>query len=83
MGGKVSVQNDTDQGITVNVWTVGKGFRVGSFGVDAHAEGSHKIEAVWYDVEVSQDGKTETIRIYGGNSGGVNLRWDGNSISYR
>lgn len=82
MGGRVSVQNDSDYGVTVTVWTVGKGFRVSSFGVNAHCEGNVKIGAVWYDVEVTEGSRTETLRIYGGNSGGVNLRWN-NGISYR
>ena len=83
MGTKISVQNRSGQGIMVEVWTKGKGFKVASWGVGAGAEGNKKLEAVWYDLCVIAGDKRYWIGIYGGNSGGTNLYFDGNTLAHR
>ena len=63
MVGNVSLQNRSKQGCMVEVWTKGRGFKVGDFGVAAGKEASRKVEAVWYDVCVIAGDKRQWIGI--------------------
>ena len=83
MGTHISVENRTGQGIMVEVWTKGKGFKVADFGVGARSEGNKKLEAVWYDLCVVSGDQRYWVGIYGGNSGGTNLFFDGNTLGFR
>ena len=83
MGTGISVENRTGNGIMVECWTKGKGFKVGEWGIGAKKEGSRKFEAVWYDVCITAGDRREWIAVYGGNQGGSNLFWDGNKLGFR
>jgi len=83
MGSDISVENRSNQGIMVEVWTKGRGFKVGDWGVAAHSEGRRKFEAVWYDLCVIAGDKREWMGIYGGNAGGTNLYYDGKTLGNR
>ena len=83
MGTDISVENRSGQGIMVEVWTKGRGFKVGDWGVAPKSEGRRKFEAVWYDLCVISGADRYWIDIYGGNAGGTNLFFDGNRLGFR
>ena len=69
MGSKISVQNMSDQGLNVGICTVGKGFEVKSFTVNANSAHDDQFpEAVWYDVKFIINGyEVWQIGVYGGS----------------
>ncbi len=83
MGTQISVQNRTNNGIYVEVWTKGRGFKVGSWGVAPWKEEHQKFQAVWYDLCVISNNNVYWKGIYGGNLGGTNLYFDGKVLEPR
>ncbi len=83
MGTDISVQNKSGQDIMVQVWTKGRWFMVGDWGVGPDSKGHRKFQAVWYDLCVISGTSKYWIGIYGGNTGGTNLFFDGNILDYR
>jgi hypothetical protein len=65
---QITVKNQSQNGVTIQVWTAGKGFKVAEHGIPANATYSFNLAHVWYDLEAIDGAETSWLKgVYASN----------------